>query len=381
MRNHFRIRGRSPENGRRVRHADRRQGIPSRWHARLRRGISLLEVLFAVFILSMGMLGLGALIPVANFQVSQGLRADHSSACARAAFRILEARGLLDSRNWRNVDGDPPSFISGGNAQWPTFMLDPMFIARGGEGTYPVSGGLTPTMGRLTLPGMKFDADTDVRRQAIARAESIFRWRDDLPGGSKGERPVLIAGNGDNSISAHEGSYSWMAMVTPSPLESTVAAKIGAAATKRMTYNVAVIVFYKRDLAPAAAGKEADHNVQQLWPASFNPATLTLTFDVTGGMTDLKIVPGQWIMLSHRINNGTGVNNSMPYHRWYRVVSAGNRYRATGSGANIPLHVQLEGPPWPDNALLASADLPTVTVHQGVVGVYERTIEFDPSIQ
>lgn len=377
MRNHFRIRGRSPENG-----------VPSRWHARLRRGISLLEVLFAVFILSMGMLGLGALIPVANFQVSQGLRADHSAACARAAFRILEARGLLDPRNWRNPDGDPPLFITNNQAQWPTFMLDPLFIARGGEGTYPVSGEHAPTMGRLTFPGMLYNNDFDVRRQSIARAESLFRWRDDLPGGSNGERPVLIAGNGNASISAHEGSYSWMAMVTPSMLESTVAAKISANATKRMTYNVAVIVFYKRDVVPGSGappnGKEASHNVQQLLPVSFNPTTLTLTLDDTGDKTDLKIVPGQWIMLSHRITNGTGVPGSMQYHRWYRVVSAGNRYRALANKTNIPLHVQLEGPPWPTAQLdtsLRDADKPAVTIHQGVVGVYERTIEFDPNIQ
>jgi len=380
MRTNFGTRDRSP--GCRVRCADRQLQVATHWRARLRRGISLLEVLFAVFILSMGMLGLGALIPVANFQVSQGLRSDHSAACARAAFRHIEAGGLLNSDLWKNIDGDPPNFITNNAAQWPTFMLDPLFRARGGEDIYPKSGGMAPTMGRLTLTGMVATGTNDEQRQAVARAESIFRWRDDLPGGSGGERPVLKGDVDADSIWPHEGNYSWMAMVTPSPLESTVAAKLSdPSLAKRLTYTVAVIVFYKREIAADTNKREFPRNVAQFEAETFIPTTLTLMLD-SAKTADTKIVPGQWIMLSHRISNGSGVGAStIPYHRWYRVVSAGNRFRATTSATNIPLHVQLEGPAWPVNVIDTSfraVDKPTVTVHQGVVGVYEKTLEFDP---
>src|SRR5690606_12802045 len=113
-------------------------------------------------------------------------------------------------------DGDPPNFITNNAAQWPTVMLDPLFRARGGEDIYPKSGGMAPTMGRLTLTGMVATGTNDEQRQAVARAESIFRWRDDLPGGSGGERPVLKGDVDADSIWPHEGNYSWMAMVTPS---------------------------------------------------------------------------------------------------------------------------------------------------------------------
>jgi len=390
MRNHFGTRGRWRRTGRKVRHADQEHAwapqrtAPVTWRARLRRGISLLEVLFAVFILSMGMLGLGALIPVGNFQVSQGLRADHAAACARAAFRQIEARGMLNPKLWRNKPGNPPSFIASNSAQWPTFMLDPLFLVRGGEDIYPRSGGQAPTMGRLTLVDMQHSPDNILRLQAIARAESVFRWRDDLRGGVNGERPVFMVDNGDLSISAHEGNYSWMAMISPSLQESTVAAKLGnPAQAKRLMYNVAVIVFYKREVEPDGNDREFPRNVRQIVPeeGGFNPTTLTLTLD-TKLLEDVKIVPGQWIMLSHRLNNDPSVGGTIPYHRWYRVAAAGNRFRSASDAYNIPIHVQLEGPPWPVGAIdesLRSITRPAVTIHQGVVGVYERTMEFDPN--
>ncbi len=386
MRNHFGTRGRWRRTGRKVRHADQEHAwapqrtAPVTWRARLRRGISLLEVLFAVFILSMGMLGLGALIPVGNYQVSQGLRSDHAAACARAAFRQIEACGLLNSDFWRAAPGNQPDFVNN-DTQWPTFILDPLFRARGGQAVYP-SDEAPLNIERLTLTRMEYSTDNDERQKAIALAESIFRWRDDLPGGENGERPVLIGSDPTTSVSPHEGNYSWMAMITPSPLESTVAAKLGnPAQAKRLMYNVAVIVFYKREIEPNPDddNREFPHNVRQLEPVEFNPLTLTLAFD-SSVTAETKIVPGQWIMLSHQIvNDPDDLGGTTPYHRWYRVVSAGNRYRATSSDANIPLFVQLEGPPWPGAGVLATGDLPAVTIHQGVVGVYERTMEFDPN--
>ena len=142
-----------------------------------------------------------------------------------------------------------------------------------------------------------------------------------------------------------------------------------------------MIVFYKREIAADTNKREFPRNVAQFEAETFIPTTLTLMLD-SAKTADTKIVPGQWIMLSHRISNGSGVGAStIPYHRWYRVVSAGNRFRATTSATNIPLHVQLEGPAWPVNVIDTSfraVDKPTVTVHQGVVGVYEKTLEFDP---
>lgn len=360
------------------------QGPRGLWFANLRRGISLLEVLFAVFILSMGMLGLGALIPVGNFQVSEGLRADHAAACARSAFREIEARGLLNPALWKHNSGNAPAFISGGQAQWPTFMLDPLARVRGVDGTYPYAGANAPTMGRMTLPGMLPNSDTTEQLKAISLAEAVFRWRDDLVGGEEGERPrYLGGGNPDTAaptaLAPFTGDYSWMAMITPSLVDSTAAVTLTSNLTKRQFFTVAVVVFNKRDLA-VEGNREPARNLVQILPDSFNADALALMLpDSTA--EEARIVPGQWIMLSHRIQNGTDVGGTMPFHRWYRVVSVGTRNLGKGSPFGR-IHVQLDGPPWPSALIdtsLRPANQPAVTIHQGVVGVYERTMEFNPN--
>lgn len=61
----------------------------------LRRGISLLEVLISMFILLVGLLGVGALIPVGKLEVSQADQYDRTGAVGRAAFREIKVRGML----------------------------------------------------------------------------------------------------------------------------------------------------------------------------------------------------------------------------------------------------------------------------------------------
>jgi hypothetical protein len=65
-----------------------------------RLGISLVEVLIAMGILTIGLLGVAALFPVGAFYMHKGDVADKGSAVAQAAFNEAVARGWLNPENW-----------------------------------------------------------------------------------------------------------------------------------------------------------------------------------------------------------------------------------------------------------------------------------------
>jgi len=65
-----------------------------------RRGISLTEVLIAMGILTVGLLGVAAIFPVAGFYMQKGEVADRGSAIAQAAFNELLTRGMLNPESW-----------------------------------------------------------------------------------------------------------------------------------------------------------------------------------------------------------------------------------------------------------------------------------------
>ncbi len=340
-----------------------------------RRGISLLEVLFAIFILAMGMLGLGALIPVGNYQVSQGLRMDHAAACGRAAFRQLEASEMLRPENWVTSGNTSPTFLTtngpgggAGTGPWPIFMLDPFRKTRGSSNAFPPDLSPPPPaptfqMERVTLRGIGGTSSADV-----ARADAIFRWHDDLPtnidtkDATSTDRP-----NFASATTEWEGKYSWMAMIAPSPVENSAAAALpsGFPVNQRRQFMVSIIVCFDRDTGPETT---ADVEVVPT-PDSFSSLANSITLPAT---TQSKIIPGQWIMLSHQF--GSPGDSSAMIHRWYRVVNVGNR---SLNGTPVPVRLQLAGPTFPDPGLLINSNLPQVTIVTGVIGVYERTIELD----
>lgn len=65
-----------------------------------RGGVTLLEVLVAIMVLSVGLLGLAALIPVGRFEMAEAGKVDRGSTLGRAAFRDLLVRGYLRPENW-----------------------------------------------------------------------------------------------------------------------------------------------------------------------------------------------------------------------------------------------------------------------------------------
>jgi len=65
-----------------------------------RLGISLTEVLIAMGILTIGLLGVAAIFPVGSYYLQKGEIADRGSAIAQATFSEAIARGWLNPENW-----------------------------------------------------------------------------------------------------------------------------------------------------------------------------------------------------------------------------------------------------------------------------------------
>ncbi len=126
------------------------------WSARpARSGITLLEVLISIFVLSVGLFGVAALIPVGRQQIEQGSKYDRAATASRAAMSELLARDWLSPDMWMNYQGNAYGPVSSGAAfppvlpytqpaAWPD-MDEP-------TGTLPVGTPGVNALGQLTSP-------------------------------------------------------------------------------------------------------------------------------------------------------------------------------------------------------------------------------------
>ncbi|MEE3220836.1 MAG: prepilin-type N-terminal cleavage/methylation domain-containing protein, partial [Planctomycetota bacterium] len=73
----------------------------NRWGAvTVARGITLMEVLIAIFVLAVGLMGVAALLPVGKSQVQKGTVQQRAATLATKAFESLKTRGILKPSNW-----------------------------------------------------------------------------------------------------------------------------------------------------------------------------------------------------------------------------------------------------------------------------------------
>ena len=96
-----------------------------------RRGVSLMEVLISVFVLSMGLIGMAALLPLGRFAINETGKADRAGACGRAALREIKVRHMLDPTYWPLTTYNGASFasLSAANTAGSTVIVDPLGIA------------------------------------------------------------------------------------------------------------------------------------------------------------------------------------------------------------------------------------------------------------
>src|SRR6478609_5521815 len=81
---------------------------------RLRRGLSLTEVLIAMGILTLGLLGVASVFPVGSYYMQKAEVSDKGSAIAQSVFSEIMARGRLNPRAWYVMIPNDTSVRAGG---------------------------------------------------------------------------------------------------------------------------------------------------------------------------------------------------------------------------------------------------------------------------
>jgi len=291
------------------------------------RGISLMEVLISIFVLSMGLLGLISLLPVAGFQAADAARFDRSASVGRAALNQVKTSGMLRREHWAtNVDAGKP------------FVIDPL----GGTGDF---AGAIPRITLRAYPG----ADSNM---SAAVAKQIFSSRDDLnfvlpEDGDDPAEQMFIPSDGSRKKRSANSRFSWCVTVFP-PRGQHGLGEDGDDNTnpEDLLYRVAVVVFHNRD----TSGERRINLLSSAINASGEVLLFSSDTNHTRGMKK-----GQWVLLTSQQDNPRTC-------QWYRVTGTSE---STGIG-----RISVAGPG-------SSTVWSHASVFGSVVGIYEYAMRLE----
>jgi prepilin-type N-terminal cleavage/methylation domain-containing protein len=325
-------------------------------------GMTLIEVLVSMAILTIGVLGVASLLPFGKVALSKTEIADRTGVLGRAALRDVKARKLLDPNLWGSTSGTAVVAAAGSSSM---FFIDPLGclnvaapnntslagLPRISLQTYPGSGTLLGH-GTTTVPSVEsiFVCQDDV-------AYTLSKdWKNGTP--PNGTRPIPVV-NSTTGNQLAEGKFSWFLTVSPSPLELAQYISSSASVTcLPKTYSVAVVVCNKRTFTTTT--KTQDPPGEMVYSGG--------TCDSAIGYGGVGVsFPGQvlakkdqWVLLV------TGAQKT-----WYRIVGIGT---ITDASNNTYTHMTLVGPDWYGGGTDGTAAL---LVIPGVTGVYMTTVKLD----
>ncbi len=316
------------------------------------RGMSLIEVLAAIGVLTIGLLGLAALLPVGRFTINEAAKADRTGDCGRAALRDVVVRRMLDFHHWigpppqnqyvdnQNFNSNKPWYDQNGNPEnLPlSFLIDPRGVTYGMGSNF---GNIPAGVPRINL---------DYVGNSTAVANQIFVWPDDLivnlpedmnPPRPVG-RPITVDGNNNPVPMTNSGDYSWFASVVPAP-------------NNPLRFTVSIVVCCKRDLTSTA---ERAVVVEAFFDNGLGGGSLQLNREINDIGSDnppagIAVKENDWVAMC----SPSGLC------RWYRIGSIGDNSS----------YLTLIGPDW--TATPGQDKL--VALGQSVIGVYTTTVELD----
>jgi len=340
-----------------------------------RRGISLLEVMFSMGVIAIGLLGVTAVLPLALSQIGRGRVLDNASRLGQNATKEFRVRDMGNPFTWRvgrTVSGVTSS-LTVNPAAFPNqgFCIDPLFVSTNTNTVVaPNNASLFPYFNRAnaTDPRMLRISLAAANPSGMLRwagAERIFVQQDelvfDIPE-EKAAPPIQNFGTSGANRMYNDGT-SWLATLSPS---------LDVTPQVHDAFVLSIVVFNNRNMA-----MPMDSDTERLMSVDWATSS-TSTFSGLGGgdmvlqspnLNDLLgIQSGKWIMLM-----GNLVTNvqAMPQFRWYRVVNTDSEPVYNSTTMMYRLNVTTQGPDWNPSTATSCVFMP------GVVAVYERSIRLE----
>jgi hypothetical protein len=304
-----------------------------------RSGTTLIEVLVAIFVTAIGLLGLLALFPLGAVNMAQAIK---DSRCGQAAANAFSVAQAMNIRNDPVVVGGPPADVfvdcigrPPANPNGPSYpvYVDPLGLSNG----MPASLGAQGGHGSPGIPrrNVGFVASAPAGHN-LATAIQWFSLLDDINFVKDGQyiglacQPTIVLSSHGGSAVAQpgnlqsEGRYTW-AYLLRRPRSS-----------EKSVVDVTVVVYSGR---PTVFGQGEN---------SYSPVTFDTTSNVvrvywTAGQQKPAVRTGGWILDATMVRSSPGVGPqgaqvvSDPHGFFYRVVNITDGVDSRGPYVDLEL--------------------------------------------
>ncbi len=330
------------------------------------RGVTLIEVLFSIGIVAVGLLGVLILVPLAGLRTTQGAMADGADRLGRNAIRAFDICQMRNQESWAwyDVASNTCQAFSGADA----ICIDPLYVATYtavGTNLFPYNppSGATQ-MDRITLRSYVSAAmpspppgAVGSRVMSLLQAGGIFMGEDDLVFNLPADRTLPAEQKFDSSRVKRqwEGKFSWLATLVRKQT-------IQGAGSNSDLYLLSIVVSHRRD--PLI---DAERTVEVA------PVPSTISIGYNGGDVllsstaedNLKMKEGEWLILA-----GIDASGRKSF-QWYRIQTADAGPVPNSAGTGYERDLTLFGQDWPFSQMTGKTWAVWIP---GVIAVYEKTI-------
>ena len=352
-----------------------------------RRGETLVEILAAITVLSIGLVGVLAAIPFGGFRMSQMTEADNSAAVGRNAVRLMRTHGWCNPNNWRL--NDLSVGVSGGNnflavtgdangykldLTYPFFIdprdsnrLDPPILtfypANGKELVLPYVSPLGDN-GQVLESSVFFQIDDFTSGSEVVDANDSYRPRLEM---EKKEQVDSYGIRSYTQIPTYNGRYSWMATIRLKSSREQDLTQTYVSDVVSADYDA--VVFRDR----IAGDKRAI--AARLATAGYQGGTIELDLStmVGDGGSDVdysrlreQLAQTRYIMIAG--NDDYRDSGTYVFARWYKIATWASIDETT-------VRLDVIGPNMPENWQGMDYGL-TALFYPGVIGVYSGSVAF-----
>ncbi len=333
---------------------------------RRRSGISLVEVLVAIFVMGIGMIALLTLFPIGVLRMAQAINDERAS---QAAYIAHENSIIYDIRN----DGTPTNPGVVADAAGADYFTNP-FPGGALKNADPygesytlfvdpigMNSGATPVwVGGIAYTGVLRRRPVSFAATAASISRTFTLWDD-------------ITFNNDPTLGLPGTPELAVAQVMRNPRFSWAYTMRRPLTAEKSVVECSIVVFDSRSMSLTANLTLGEYVYNQA--AYFNPNNNTVVLDY--GNLPPPIRPGNWIM-DATVYQTTGAGGAVvgsQHNYWYRVLATQDVVVGANTYSVFEIQGQIRGFNNFPNALVADPTLAGSTAYQGTVVILDGVAE------